>query len=49
MAKSVAHPLPQSAVFYPITVVLLPQTIWQIYFELVDYNLASIFNVCTVE
>lgn len=46
MSKPVAHPLPQSAVFCNVTVVLLPQMIWQIYFELLDYNLASDFRSC---
>lgn len=44
MAAPVAHPLPQAADFYTVTVVLLPQTIWQIDAELVDYNLASNFQ-----
>lgn len=43
MATPAAHPLLQSAVFYTVIVVLLPEMILQINFEFIDYYLASDF------
>lgn len=49
MVKLVAHPLLQPAILYTVTVVLLSQMILQIYFGLIDYNLALDFcSVCTI-